>query len=180
MAFSLKINNKNIHFISTLFNVLETKGGMGFSMPSPDPSMNGHIFEVFGFDRDRDIIILCDKMQRTISRHGLSKGTIHTEVDPEPLLTSIADELSAKALAAIDRFHVERVFNIGDRVRFISSLCSNNAPNEALFIVEIASESEWPPANFTSQRQDVMLGYYRYDGGFDMFPADSRRLEIDK
>lgn len=181
MAFKLKVDPSNIHYIRSLFDMVKSNGGMGVSFEGLQSCTTDFAYEVDGFDSDGDIIVKVDDKRRTMSRRALYSATVHTKEDSQPLLETIKQTIDQSVKSTLHRFHEEKSFNVGDRVRFIPELTPEDAPNAPLFVVENASaDSSLPPANFDKPRSDIVVGYINNLGMFNMFPTDSRRLELDE
>jgi hypothetical protein len=176
---SMKVTPSNIHYLRRLFDALREDGGLGISFQDARDFVPGHKYLVKGFDRDSDICVTANEKDRTVNRSTLMNATVHAAADMEPIISDLSKASDILAKSIIDRYHVERVFAPGDRVRFISILAPNDSPNEALYVVE-TSGPELQRKNFDEPFRDIILGYFNAHGKFMMFSTCSRLLEIDR
>lgn len=175
---SMKVTPSNIHYLRRLFDALREDGGLGISFQDARDFVPGHKYSVKGFDRDSDICVTANEKDRTVNRHTLMKATVHATQDMEPMISTFSKSSDILAKSIVDRYHVEREFKPGDRVRFIPILAPDNSPNEALYVVEMADEHV-KRTNFDEPFRDIIVGYFTPYGKFSMFATSSRLLEID-
>jgi len=171
VSFSFNVSKRNIHLISTMFEMLRDEGGLGVSFPSVSKyHRDGFIYTVAGFDRDGDLVFIDGYDKQAISRDVLHLSTLHTEVNPDRLFMMAAQSVMNRFNGFKQSADKSKQLREGQPVRYIKETEGSRDPNFPLFIVSISHAA---PID-----RNVMLAAMMPDGSVQTFVESLIRLEL--